>query len=316
MHKCLFLFYVFNLIVMRKIIFFIFFIPAFSVLAQGDTAAVSPWKLDGFLSQQLNQISFTNWAAGGENSFSTTSIGVITANYSKENNSWENKLDLAYGVIKIQNNPLRKNEDKIDFLSKYGRKVSEKLNLAGLVNFRSQFADGYKYPNDVDIVSTFLAPGYLLAALGIDYKPVEFLSIFFSPATGKFTFVLDETLSEIGAFGVTPGEKVNPEFGAMATLTFNKEVFENVRLRSRLELFNNITDSDKRNRKNTDVNWETGVNMKVNRFITASVGFHLMYDHDIPISIYETINNEQVLVGTGPRTQFKQLFGIGLSYAF
>lgn len=286
------------------------------LFGQEDTTATRPWALDGFFSQQLNQVSFTNWAAGGENSFASTSIAVLTANYNKDKIIWENKLDLAYGLIRIQDTPTRKNEDKFDFLSKYGRKVSPKLAATALLNFKSQFAEGFKYPNDVDVVSRFMAPGYLLASLGFDYKPVDYLSIFFSPATGKFTFVNDEALSAIGAYGVDPGETVNPEFGAMASITFAKDIFENVKLASKVDLFNNYTDADKSNRKNTDVNWQTSLNMKVNKFITASMGFNLIYDHDIPVPIFDSVGDEQVQVGTGPRTQFKQLFGIGLSYNF
>jgi hypothetical protein len=301
---------------MRKMLFFFILFPVLGLFAQEDTLAVKPWNYNGFFSQQLNQVSFTNWAAGGENSFASTSIIALGASYAKDQNTWENKLDLAYGLIKMQDNPMRKNEDKIDFLSKYGRKVSDKLSAAALLNFRSQFDAGYKYPNDSVVVSRFMAPGYLLASLGFDYKPVEYLSIFISPATGKFTFVLDDDLAAIGAYGVDPGKNVNPEFGALASIAFAKEVFENVRLASKVDLFNNYTDSNKSNRKNTDVNWETTLNLKVNRFITASMGFNLIYDHDIPIPIFETIGGEEVQVGTGPRTQFKQLFGIGLSYNF
>ncbi|MEE4176668.1 MAG: DUF3078 domain-containing protein [Bacteroides sp.] len=301
---------------MKKILFAILFLSALSLSAQEDTTLVRPWALNGFFSQQLNQVSFTNWAAGGENSFASTSIAVLTANYSKEKTTWENKLDLAYGLIKTQDTPTRKNEDKIDLLSKYGHKVSPKIAATALLNFRSQFTAGYNYPDDEEVVSNFLAPGYLLASLGFDYKPVDYLSIFFSPATGKFTFVNDETLSAIGAYGVEPGKTFRPEFGAMASFTFAKDIFENVNLASKLDLFNNYTDSNKPNRKNTDVNWQTNLNMKVNKFITASMGFNLIYDHDIPVPIFDTVGGEEVQVGTGPRTQFKQIFGIGLSYNF
>jgi hypothetical protein len=298
---------------MRKILVFFIVFPVLGLFAQEDTAAVKLWKHNVFLSQQLNQVSFTNWAAGGENSFASTSIIALGANYAKDKNTWENKLDLSYGIVKMQDTPMRKNEDKIDFLSKFGRKVTEKLSASALLNFRSQFDAGYKYPNDSVVVSRFLAPGYLLASLGFDYKPVEYLSIFVSPATGKFTFVLDDDLAAIGAYGVDPGKNVNPEFGALASIAFAKEVFENVRLASKVDLFNNYTDADKSNRKNTDVNWETTLNLKVNRFITASMGFNLIYDHDIPIVVGETPAGDPI---TGPRTQFKQLFGIGLSYSF
>ncbi len=294
----------------------IFFINYISVFAADTTRVVSPWKLSGFFQQNLNQVSFTNWAAGGENSFSSTTNARFNANYDRNRIKWENYLDLSYGIIKIENTSLRKNTDKIDLFSKIGRSLSPKINFSSVLNFQSQFAPGYKYPNDVDVVSRFMAPGYLTVAVGFDYKPVEFLSVFFSPITGKFTFVLDDNLSEAGAFGVNQGKNLNPEFGALMRIEFNKEVITNVKVNSRIVLFNNYTDSDVRNRKNTDVDWLTTINMPINKYLTASVGFHLLYDHDIKIPKYEKRNGEQVLLYSRPTTQFKQQLGIGLVYNF
>jgi len=191
--------------------------------------------------------------------------------------------------------------------------VAPRLSTTALLNFKSQFAQGFNYPNDSVAVSRFMAPGYLILSAGLDYKPWEFLSVFVSPATGKITFVRDQSLADQGAFGVRPGENSRSEFGAMLRLAFEKEVFENVGLSSKLELFNNLTDENRSNRKNTDVNWQTTINMKVNRFITASILLHMIYDHDIPIPVGETPQGDTVY---GPRLQVQQMLGVGLSYSF
>ena len=57
---------------------------------------------------------------------------------------------------------MHKNDDKIDFTSKYGYKTSKNWNIASLVNFKSQFTKGYNYPNDSTVISNFLAPAYIL----------------------------------------------------------------------------------------------------------------------------------------------------------
>jgi hypothetical protein len=278
------------------------------LFAEDSTEEESNWKFSGFFQQSLNQVAFTNWAAGGENSFSSTSQARFDANYKKNRYKWENYIDMHYGIIKISDNPVRKNVDKIDLFSKLGREINEKLSYTAIVNFQSQFDKGYNYPNDSVVVSRFMAPGYLTAALGFDYKPVEFLSIFASPTTGKFTFVLDDDLSAAGAFGVDPGKNVNPEFGAMVRIEFNKEVVTNVNVNSRIVLFNNYTDSDASNRKNTDVDWLTQINMPINTFLTVTAGFHLLYDHDIKIDKGDG--------RVGPTTQMRQQFGIGFVYNF
>lgn len=76
------------------------------------------------------------------------------------------------------------------------------------------------------VISDFLAPAYLSLALGLDYKPSDWLSVFLSPATGRATFVNNQMLANDGQFGVTaavrdangaiiePGKKMRLEFGA------------------------------------------------------------------------------------------------------
>jgi hypothetical protein len=133
---------------------------------KGDIAKLTPipaWEKGGFAALNFNQVSFTNWAAGGQNAISTTFIGNTFAKYKKGKTSWDNNLDLTYGLLKNKGQSLRKNEDKIDFFSKVGVRATDKLNWAGLVNFKSQFADGYNF-NDPDekrpVVSKFMAPAF------------------------------------------------------------------------------------------------------------------------------------------------------------
>ena len=80
---------------------------------------------------------------------------------------------------------------------------------------------------------------------------------------------------------------------------------------SRLSLFNNYTDTRVSNRKNIDVNLETMLNAKINRFISASLFLNWIYDDDLIINYDENDATKK-----GPRLQFKEVFGIGLSYKF
>jgi len=121
---------------------------------------------------------------------------------------------VGYGLLKQGEQGYRKTDDKIDLLSKYGRQAFKNVYYAALVNFKTQMQPGYKYEGEEKTkISNLFAPAYLLAALGLDYKPNAYFSAFIAPLTAKFTFVTDEDLSEIGAFGVTPGEKSRGEIG-------------------------------------------------------------------------------------------------------
>jgi hypothetical protein len=275
------------------------------------------WHKSGFAGLNFSQAGFTNWAQGGENSIAATSLFNYTANYKERKSFWDNTIDLAYGLLKTESfDKIRKNEDKIDLTSKYGHHAFGKVYYSGLLNFKSQFAPGYNYPDDSTVVSRFMAPGYLTAAVGLDWRPNDWFSFFFSPATGRFIFVTDDRLSSIGAYGVDTNKNLKVEFGSSVVAQLNKEVVKNVTILSKLTLFNNYTDKRSENRKNTDVDWQTGIAMKVNDFLGAAVFTHLIYDDDINVSLFEEINGVKTQVGTGKRLQFKEIIGVGFSYKF
>lgn len=275
------------------------------VIAQDEkTEEIPQWKTGGNIGLTFTQTSLTNWAAGGENTLGTNGYLSLFANYSKGKGAWDNTLDLAYGILKQGEEDLRKSDDKIDFGSKYGYRASKHWFYTALVSFKTQFSDGYKYPDDSTVISTFMAPAYLVASFGMDYKPNDRLTVFLSPITAKFTMVNDDALSAAGSFGLEPGEKFRSEFGGFVKVAFKQDIMENVNFQTKVDLFSNYADKP----QNIDVNWEVLIAMKVNKFITANLSTQLIYDHDTKI----TDKDGKV----GPRTQFKEIFGVGFAYKF
>jgi hypothetical protein len=285
-------------------LFFLLVLLAFGISAQErkDTT----WNVSGQTSLNFTQISFSNWVAGGQNSVSGVGLFNINANYKKDKVHWENMLKAGYGLLKEEINPLTKTDDKLEMNSKLGIETkNEHLLYSSYLNFNTQFANGYKTPNREDKISTFFAPAYLTAAAGFDYQPSEKFSLFVTPLAGKFTFVTDEELSNIGAFGVEPGEKARAEIGAIVKSELKTPVVENVDLTSSLTLFSNYLNQP----QNIDVNWDLALNMKINSFLSANFQSTLIYDHDILVPVDDA--------GTkGRRVQLKQLLGVGLSYNF
>lgn len=280
------------------------------------------WKTGGVASLNLTQVGLTNWQAGGENSMSVTGLLSLYANLKKGNSTWDNSLDLAYGILQQGEDDIRKTDDRIDFTSKYGQKAFKNWYYAGLVNFKSQMTAGYNYPDDSTEISNFLAPGYLLGAIGMDYKPNEVFNLFVSPVTMKMTIVNDQTLADAGAFGVDPaeydaitgavlsaGKKTRSEYGGYLRALLKKDIMKNVNLQSKLELFSNYEAAEY-----VDVNWELLIAMKVNKFISATISTQLIYDHDIDIAVDS--NDDGIIDAVGPRTQFKEVIGVGISYKF
>lgn len=305
-----------------------------ALFAQDSVADTSKWKVEGFGAATLNQVSFTNWAAGGNNSVSFALKALLSAKYNNGRHHWDNGFQAEYGILWTKVDGMRKNEDKIELETKYGFDLNKKktLLLSALANFKSQFANGYNYPNDSVVISKFAAPGYLTLALGLDWKPKDYFSLFFSPVTGKITFVRDQAIANTGIYGnepgvaildstgqiigySTPGEKVLYQFGAYLNARFQKEVVKNITIASKLELFANYL-GDTPEERMIDVNWETAFLFKINEWFAASLTFNLIYDKQTQIWKDENDNGITEANEVGDRVQFKESLGLGLTYKF
>ena len=304
---------------MKKIHILISGMMLFSLVSMGQNEADTAWKFGSKGSLSFSQSSFTNWSAGGDNTVNFNGLFDFYANYEKGNNKWENLLVMAYGQTRVGEQDYRKSEDKIDFISFYGIKASEKWYYSANFNFKSQFATGYDYPDEIDLtrikISNFLAPAYTSLGVGMEYRPVDYFSVYLSPATARWIFVNDQELANAGAFGVQAaeydtlgnitkqGETLRFEFGAYVRIMFVKDIAKNVNLSTKLELFSDYIE----NPQNVDVNWDTMINLTINNWLAASFGLQMVYDDNIPIT-----DNDG---NTGPRTQIKQLLGVGLTYS-
>ncbi|MDP4292291.1 MAG: DUF3078 domain-containing protein [Bacteroidota bacterium] len=293
-----------------------------------DTVKIQPkvryWKFGGTTNMNFNQISFSNWVAGGENAFSGTAGFSPTAYYKKKNVTFDNSGIFSFGMIDSKDKGLMKMEDRLEINSKLNYQAVKFWNYSLFLNLKSQFAPGYNYPNRINEVSRFFAPGYLTLSLGMDYQPNPHLSLFMSPASGKFTFVLDQKLADAGAYGVRKaikdsvgnivfhGEPIKPELGLSFNAKVKYEIMKNIVLDSRLALYDNYMDEDVDNRWNMDVDFETNINFMINSIFSTTFNSRFLYDNNIMVPIYSMVDGKKVQIGQGPRLQAKQAFGIGM----
>ena len=269
------------------------------------------WKKGGIFNVNINQGSLTNWAAGGDKfSFSVASNLNAYAFYKKGKNNWDNVLDLAYGYVNTTSLGGRKSDDRIGITTKYGYEVGRNLYLSALLDLRTQFTDGYLYPSSdtakPTLVSRFFAPAYILVSPGLDYKPSDQLSVFFSPVTARYVVVVDDYLAAQGAFGVDTGKHVKNELGAYLTVNWVKTLGKNIVYKTRMDLFSDY----KHNPQNIDLFWTNSLNLQVNKHISANVSVDMIYDDDVKV-----FKNEKTGV-MGPRLQVKQVIGVGFTAKF
>jgi len=272
-----------------------------TIKKDASDTATKTWKKGGIFSINVSQGSLSNWAAGGDNfSLSLNSYVNLFAFYKKGRHSWDNNVDMYLGYINTTSLGARKNDDRFNFTSKYGYALNPKLNLSGLLDFRTQFFKGYNYDKTPKILSSdFLAPAYLLLSPGLDWHPVPKLSVFFSPITARWLIVNNQFLADQKAYGVDSGKTSKMEYGAFATVQYEANLNKTVTYKGRLDLFSNY----RHNPQNVDIYLTNLFAVKLSRVLSATWSLDFIYDDDAKFFGPD---------GKSVRAQIKSLIGVGL----
>jgi hypothetical protein len=281
-----------------------------AVYAQ-DTKVVDTtkrWIIHGENTLLINESSYSNWSAGGVNSFNGNLLLNYDFNYKRDKWSWDNKAIIGYGLSRQPDIGVRKTDDKIILNSLLGRQASKYWLYTFYLNIQSQFAKGYSYSGaQSTLISNALAPAYITFGPGFAYKRSDNFRINISPAASRIILVEDNYLSSIGAFGVTPGKKSLYQFGASLDAYYKVTLVENVTLENILKLY-----SDYLNKPgNIYTDYTANLYMKVNKFITVNAGVQLIYDDKTKIPY---LNNGVPAFHTA--LQVKQILGAGFTYKF
>ena len=231
---------------------------------------------------------------------------------------WDTEFHGAFGLLhRPDDQIILKTDDRIELATKLGRRLKDKGSLTALGSFRTQLAPGYATVNglpDVNqVTSRLMAPGYLVLALGLDMKPTETTTIFVAPFTSKSTFVLDDSLSAQGLFGVLTGERARHEVGGYIRVGLKEQVTENVTYAVRLDLFSNYLEEPEA----IDIFTDHVLTLKVNSWLSTTLGLTLIYDKDMELVLREP--NPDIpgdLGDVGPGVQLKQILAVGLSLKF
>ena len=96
--------------------------------------------------------------------------------------------------------------------------------------------------------------------------------------------------------------------GKSISIITPEEIAKNITFENRLILYSDYLNHF----GNIDVDWQTLLDLVVNQYVKANIGFNLIYDDDIKAK--KETNGEQII--TGPKVQLKQMLGIGLEYNF
>jgi hypothetical protein len=289
-----------------------------------DTNTKGVWTYGGVGGLTASQTALSNWASGGANAIAFDAIFNYSVNMTKGKHLWQNRLELAYGMNFTTLGGPQKPTDKIYLSSLYGYELGKHWYASALLNFNTQFANGFNYATSPKTkTSRFMAPGYLSIGAGFTWEPVKWFNLTLSPATWKATWVLDDdlywgpgpvatrralnpygvkTLRKDGTFNTS---RMRNEFGANVRAEVNYDILSNLNLYSRLDLFSNYLERP----QDIDVRWDVILTAKVNAWLSANLTVNMIWDKDIHIMRPDGTD-------AGAKFQVKEVLGVGLQAAF
>lgn len=256
----------------------------------------SDWKHTLVAGLTVTQVSYTDWAQGGENALAYTlsidgkSVRDVTLT------NWSNSYKVAYGQTRLGSKGLRKTDDKIELESVLTYKIGTYINPYASATFKSQFDDGFKYndaANTQTKISSAFDPIYLTQALGVGYQPFVQLKTRLGAAVRE---VLDDS-----RYGYADDAKTTAEIeaskieGGLESVTdVEIKIEENTLFTAKLEMFAPFNNIDV-----VVVRSDNTLSSKLNKYIAVVFNIQLINDRSV-----------------STRTQVKEGLAMGLSYTF
>ena len=281
---------------------------------EADSAAPAPkyWKFSGVAGLNVNQVGLWNWAGGGNNNANGRVYANLTLLYKKDKLAWETNFDTDFGLMYAKDSKYRwkKPNDKIVFTSKFGYEFAKTWYLTAMGGFKSQYAPGYEYAIDNNMetetyVSKWLSPSYTEVSVGIDWKPNDIFTLYYSPVAGRVITCTDSILRERYAVPIDATHIAS--MGMTFKAGVNYSPVKNLRLISTLTLYTPYT-SKTQPFGNIDVDWDFVISYQFLKVLNVSLATTLKYYDGVMI----TDKNGK----TGPRVQFREIFGVGIGYSF
>lgn len=300
---------------MKKIILSALFLVAFNgvfaqlnekeLLKKNEEAAAkvvdgkpNGWVKKGTFTFLANQATFNNWLAGGQSNVSGN-IGLnYDFNYKKDNWNWDNKIIASYGLTKIKGQEMQKSDDRFQYNSLLGKKVSGYWYYSAFLNFNTQFDSGFELTKKT---SHLLSPAFFQFGPGLLWKKSDNLKFNFAPITSKLILVNSQFTQTSSSFGVAQGKTTRYEIGAAINGYYKFNLATNVNVENILNLYTNYLDKP----QNIDVDYTLNINMKINKFMSTNFVLQTLFD-----------DNANAAGKDYAKVQTRQIVGLGLNYGF
>ena len=261
---------------------------------------VSPWRYDATVQIQFAQnYTSKNWYQGG-NKFNFNLLTLLKGNviYSKNNMLWENMGEWRSGFANAPADTIHGynvTDDLFRIYSKFGYQIAKNLYASGSAEIKTNLWDTWVANSETTVKSTFLTPLRYSMDVGLDYKPVNGLSIMLSPASYKLVYAYDTQRVAATSFGIDEGKQILNQIGSSVRVKWHWQPIREIILDTEFYLYTNY--------KKVEIDWQTDCNFIINRFLSTRISLHPRFDNT-------------VLTDGKAKLQFKEVLSVGFTHKF
>jgi hypothetical protein len=252
------------------------------------------WKHSVVSGLTLSQISFRDWAQGGEDALAWTARLDGSSRLDDTTFSWSNGYKLSYGEAKIGGGDPRKTEDRIEFESIFTYKMGIHINPYLAASLKTQFAEGVTIDatGKATPVSQFFDPAYITQSLGLGYQPIPEVKTRLGAALREIVTSTYRGYANSPSTPIAEWVSTKVDGGIEWITDVEWKIQADALLRSKLELFSPV-------RKVSEVT------MRMDNTISVNIAKYFVVVLDVQL-----INDPNA----STRTQVKEALEFGLTY--
>lgn len=247
---------------------------------QAEIDALPGWRLRATGTIGGSVSGFNNWYAKDKPNASVGNFGVNVFGFAdliQDKFFWKNAMNINIGWVKFDDRDDDSDSDDYEvandifnFSSLYGRKLSDKFAISGLMEYRST------------LVNNFNNPGFLDVGVGGTWTPLSELIVVIHPANYNFVFSDGDS-------------QYDSSFGAKIVADYTKK-FGGLNVKSNLSVFLSYEGSELSN-----YTWTNSFSYTIWKSIGVGFDFGLRKNHqealnfallDDPDATFDTVDND------------------------
>lgn len=274
---------------MKKAFLFLLFIWASFSFGQVPDSLKNKWIPSFVVSAGINQIAFTNWVKGGDNSIAWTFLGDFHYDLSGDVWSFKNSIKATYGRAKIGSATYKTTDNDLYIENVAIYNLGWAVSPFASNSIRSSVARGYDYKVTPEIeTADFFDPGYVTQTIGFAYDKYQNI-------VTRLGIGFQEIFANSHKEYTDPDNKIDGfrfETGIESVTDVNYKIADNILLQSKIRFFSQF--------KSLDV-WDIRLDNIISAQLTKIIAVNFTY-----LVVYEKAQS--------PLTQVKEGLNIGVTY--